>query len=196
MVLLLKYPIRLSSRPRCTHCGALSHVVDKCYKLHGYPPSYKFKKKGQQGGNSSFVSNVVTTDSSSEESFSLTQAEYQQFLGLLNSHNHFGKQASQESTSGAHQVATIITQPSLDFQGHEMSGIRSSTQFSTQLPKLPCHSLEYFVFSSQVDTSHLCSTDWILDSGATDHMVHSLQLLLLFKFLLNFLMGIWLRSPI
>ena len=35
-------------RPRCTYCGALGHVVNKCYKLHGYPPSYKFKNKGQQ----------------------------------------------------------------------------------------------------------------------------------------------------
>ena len=33
-------------RPRCTHCGALGHVVDKCYKLRGYPPDYKFKNKG------------------------------------------------------------------------------------------------------------------------------------------------------
>ena len=34
--------------PQCTHCGAMGHVVDKCYKLHGYPPSYKFKStKGQ-----------------------------------------------------------------------------------------------------------------------------------------------------
>lgn len=63
-----------SSRPWYTHCGALGHVVDKCYKLHDYPPCYKFKNKGQQGGNSSFARNVVTIDSSSEESFSLTRA--------------------------------------------------------------------------------------------------------------------------
>ena len=25
-------------RPQCTHCGVLGHVVDKCYKLHEYPP--------------------------------------------------------------------------------------------------------------------------------------------------------------
>ena len=74
-----------SGRPRCTHCGASGHVVDKCYKLHGYPPGYKFKNKGQQGGKSSFANNVVPTDSSSEESFSLTQAKYQQFPSLLNS---------------------------------------------------------------------------------------------------------------
>ena len=35
-----------SSRPQCTHCRGLGHVVDKCYKLQGYPPGYKFKTKG------------------------------------------------------------------------------------------------------------------------------------------------------
>lgn len=59
----------------------------------------------------------------------------------------------------------------MDFQGHEMSGIRSSIKFS----RLPYHSLQYSIFFSQIDTSHLCSTDWILNSGATDHMVHSLH---------------------
>lgn len=27
----------------CSHCGVLGHVVDKCYKIHGYPPRYKAK---------------------------------------------------------------------------------------------------------------------------------------------------------
>ena len=41
-----------SGRAQCTHCGILGNVVDKCYKLHGYSPGYKFKNKGQQGGSS------------------------------------------------------------------------------------------------------------------------------------------------
>ena len=78
-----------------------------------------------------------------------------------------------------HQVATIITQsplqPSLDLQGHEMSGISSSIPLLSHLPTLVSPSLDYSVFSSQVDTTYLCSTNWILDSGATDHEVHSLH---------------------
>jgi hypothetical protein len=31
-------------RPLCTHCGLLGHTIEKCYKLHGYPPGYKFTK--------------------------------------------------------------------------------------------------------------------------------------------------------
>ena len=29
----------------CTHYGKLGHIVDKCYKLLGFPPGYKFKNK-------------------------------------------------------------------------------------------------------------------------------------------------------
>ena len=46
--------------PQCTYCGVLGYVVDKCYKLHGYPPGYKFKSKGQQVG--SFANNVVVVE--------------------------------------------------------------------------------------------------------------------------------------
>ncbi|XP_031274459.1 uncharacterized protein LOC116132918 [Pistacia vera] len=34
-----------SNKPVCTHCGYVSHTIDKCYKLHGYPPRYKAKSK-------------------------------------------------------------------------------------------------------------------------------------------------------
>ena len=32
-------------KPICTHCGKPSHTIDKCYKLHGFSPGYKFKGK-------------------------------------------------------------------------------------------------------------------------------------------------------
>ena len=32
-------------RPICTHCGKTGHIVDKCYKLHGFPSRFKFKNK-------------------------------------------------------------------------------------------------------------------------------------------------------
>ena len=79
-----------SSRPQCTHCGILGHMVDKCYKLHGYPPGYKFKNKGQQGG-SSFANTIAVTDNS-KENVSLTRVEHQQLLSSLNSQAHFSMQ--------------------------------------------------------------------------------------------------------
>ena len=85
---------------------------------------------------------------------------------MLNSHSHFGTQATLGGDSDTHQVANIITQPtqsSFALQGHEVLGIWSAP------------SLEYSVFSSSTVTTHISSSDWILDSGATDHMIHSIQ---------------------
>ena len=31
--------------PICTHCGKTRHIVDKCYRLYGFPPGFKFKNK-------------------------------------------------------------------------------------------------------------------------------------------------------
>ena len=93
----------------------------------------------------------------------LTHSEHQQLHSLLNSHSHFGTQAPQEGGSNTHQVVNIITQPTIGLQEHEVSGIWSAP------------SLEYSVFYSSVVTTHISSSDWILDSGATDHMVHSIQ---------------------
>ena len=41
-------------RPLCTHCNMLGHTIDKCYKLHGYPPGYK--PKGRSNANTNQVS--------------------------------------------------------------------------------------------------------------------------------------------
>lgn len=31
-------------RPVCSHCGYNGQTIDKCYKIHGYPPGFKHKK--------------------------------------------------------------------------------------------------------------------------------------------------------
>ena len=148
-----------NSIPQCTHYGAMGHV-DRCYKLHGYPPGYKFKNKGGQP----FANDVIAVEDHAGEPVTLTKAQYQQLVGLLNSQCHFGTQAPPEAClDNTHQVATIITQPSMDVQAQNLSGICFSP------------SLEHSVFSSSVNTSYISSYDWILDSGATDHMVHSIH---------------------
>lgn len=45
-------------RPLCTHYNMLGHTIDKCYKLHGYPPGYKPRQKTQ---------NISTNQISSKE---------------------------------------------------------------------------------------------------------------------------------
>ena len=40
-------------KPFCTHCNMQGHTIEKCYKLHGYPPGYK--PKGKAGANANVI---------------------------------------------------------------------------------------------------------------------------------------------
>jgi hypothetical protein len=146
-------------RPLCSHCGITGHTVDKCYKLHRYPPGYKFKGKMHSTNQSS--ANVE------DPHLPFTQAQCRQLLSMLSSqaslqssqppvHNQIVSQESTSSTS--HQAASAISQ--------FMSSISS---FSRTIPK---HS----IFSVQhVNITRFSHSTWILDTSATDHMLHSLS---------------------
>lgn len=51
-------------RPICTYCGYICHAIDKCYKLHGYPPGYKAKQKS---GSSSQAIHAITNQVSGSD---------------------------------------------------------------------------------------------------------------------------------
>ena len=63
-------------RPQCTHYGAMGHVVDKCYKLHGYLPGYKFKStKGQVAATlPPFANNVIAPEDDASGDVSLIKS--------------------------------------------------------------------------------------------------------------------------
>lgn len=42
-----------SNRPVCTHCGKQGHVVQKCYRIIGFPPGYKALGQTQSHQNKS-----------------------------------------------------------------------------------------------------------------------------------------------
>ncbi|KAL4288167.1 hypothetical protein AHAS_Ahas19G0259100 [Arachis hypogaea] len=46
-------------RPLCSHCEVLGHTVDRCFRIHGFPPGYgKLKNKGPIKG----VANLASTN--------------------------------------------------------------------------------------------------------------------------------------
>lgn len=47
--------------PYCTHCKYHGHIVEKCYKFHGYPPGFKQKQKSTSEGNTFAFADQVTT---------------------------------------------------------------------------------------------------------------------------------------
>ncbi|KAA8535721.1 hypothetical protein F0562_030716 [Nyssa sinensis] len=77
-------------RPYCMHCKILGHTVDRYYKIHGYPPGYKFRSNN----NSNAVAHQVSTsDDRSDQSNSfggfvqnLNSNQYQQLMSMLSTH--------------------------------------------------------------------------------------------------------------
>ncbi|XP_057958409.1 uncharacterized protein LOC131151175 [Malania oleifera] len=76
------------SRLLCSHYGITGHIVDKCYKLHGYPPHYKFKDRNKDGSTSvNSVQQTFVVDDNSSTHMSLTAKQYQQLMALLKPHS-------------------------------------------------------------------------------------------------------------
>lgn len=74
-------------RPYCTFCGRVGHVVDKCYKKHGYPTSFKPNQR-TDAKSSSVVANVIVEDCSPDLNSSgseLSPTQIQQLVSFLSS---------------------------------------------------------------------------------------------------------------
>ena len=78
------------NHPLCNHCCIFGHTVDKCFKLHGYPLSYKPKSKASFANQVSIAAPVTNV-----EQISIPVDQYKQLLAMLTSH------ISQVSTSNA-----------------------------------------------------------------------------------------------
>uniref|UniRef100_A0A2N9GSX5 Retrotransposon Copia-like N-terminal domain-containing protein n=1 Tax=Fagus sylvatica TaxID=28930 RepID=A0A2N9GSX5_FAGSY len=103
-------------RPLCSHCGISGHIVDKCYKLHGFPPGFKFR-------NASHAANQVSVMEESSPHLPITQAQCQQLLAMLTS------QASLSSASS--QVPLNSAQSCLPSQSTDMAASASASEASS-----------------------------------------------------------------
>jgi hypothetical protein len=117
-------------RPVCSHCGITGHTVEKCHKIHGYPPGYK--SRNRPVANQVSASNLGYHDGNAQgnASLSITSEQCQQLISFLNS------QMANEASTSTHQAATIITHPP-NFSGlfHHFKLINSSkhTIFSVKM---------------------------------------------------------------
>ncbi|RVW90476.1 Retrovirus-related Pol polyprotein from transposon RE1 [Vitis vinifera] len=133
-------------RPLCTHCNILGHTVDRCYKIHGYPPGFRnrpnFRPNGSRPNqmlpNHLHTNQLTLTDGSiaSASPPPLTHDQHNQLLALLSLHSSSGSSASFGDSNPLQQSISNFT------------GILSlSPSSSTLNPSI-----------------------WILDSGATHHV--------------------------
>lgn len=148
-------------RPTCTHCGVYGHTMEKCYRLHGFPPGFKFTK-GQPNAEHHSAHQVSEADSSTGV-LPIIQEQIQQLFALIKSNNN------PDVVSSVNQVTVPSNRLVANMTGNFFA-----------CPASLHNSSHHSVFSSistfQV-ASRLVNHPWIIDTGATDHMVCSLSFL-------------------
>ncbi|GMI63777.1 hypothetical protein HRI_000047000 [Hibiscus trionum] len=89
-------------RPQCNHCGLLGHIKDKCYRLHGFPPSYTVRSKQSHVNVAPVVSEVLSSDPRSSSTFGndpLTTQQCHQLISMLTNQLQAASVADVPSTS-------------------------------------------------------------------------------------------------
>ena len=71
-----------NNRPFCTHCKYHRHTVERCYKIHGYPPGFRQKQKPQNNFNHANAA-VNQVSKQSDEREVANNAENGNFLQSL-----------------------------------------------------------------------------------------------------------------
>ncbi|KAJ1390618.1 Zinc finger, CCHC-type superfamily [Sesbania bispinosa] len=88
-------------RPLCSYCGVLGHTVDKCFKLHGYPPGFKAKSKNLVAQVVDLSSDNASQVSSISSTTQLTNAQCQQLIQLLSSQINIPSSSNTTSVDNA-----------------------------------------------------------------------------------------------
>ena len=169
----------------------LGHTIDKCYKLHGYPPGYKPKGKSNANQVPYDQETLVEHPSFGTVQCPILKAQCEQLLAYFNT--SFG-------SSDKHQAATISSGDGVPSLMTAIAGVAfsvgvlasASMAITTSQPSASNSYLEtmagmasglpfisnfkHSIFSAKlVNKDMFSSTDWVIDTGATDHMVYSIS---------------------
>ncbi|KAG2682828.1 hypothetical protein I3760_10G002200 [Carya illinoinensis] len=122
---------KFSSKPKpmCNHCGMVGHTKEKCYKLHRYPPGYKFTKSRINSVNGNPSDNVSQEAHTFEgSSLPFTQEQCQQLLSMLDLH---------KSSTKPPMVSHIIDTGATDHMVSSVSFLHSYSSVQSTFVTLP-----------------------------------------------------------
>ncbi|XP_065618325.1 uncharacterized protein LOC136062751 [Quercus suber] len=149
-------------RPMCSYCGKLGHIKEKCYKLVGFPPGYKQKGKVPMANQISFEGDQSQTGETQlgNGNFPFTADQCQQLISLLNTHAF-----SSDSCEGVHSANSAIASTSAS--GNTCPVFQDCMTLNMQHSVFAVNPVHKNAFNSET---------WVLDTGATDHIIHSVTL--------------------
>lgn len=169
------------SRLKCSHCGGNKHTKDQCFELIGYPEWWKGKKKQSDRGKAYTIANSEFTGTNQCDS------PCHQPGTVQTDGQHPGKALATSSMNGLRFQHLVGTQTaaggssSVNIQNQQKaasvtdkqveSGEESTGIFGNygELGKNFSSSLVHFRSENkQISPEKL--RNWVIDSGATDHM--------------------------
>nr|GMD52566.1 Integrase, catalytic core [Ipomoea batatas] len=133
-----------NKKPICTYCGLTGHTSEKCYKKNGYPPVWKPRNRSIGAANQVQFTLAEQPCNESGGGVTLSQDEYRLFKQVLQRDN-MTYNSPLEVPGGVAPQANLIAanfSPNSQLEAGTHSGLSSK-----------------------------CKTSWILDSGATYHIV-------------------------
>ena len=140
-----------TKHPICSHCNIAGHTVDKCYKLHGYPPGYKSRMNPT--GNKGF-------------SYSQSASHPAQANQVSNSSP--GSPATTFFASQRQQIIYFLhSQLRASSSIHVSSSVSSSSSSPTDGPSVASFTGIILTSSS---SSSIPPSSWTLDTGFTHHV--------------------------
>lgn len=183
---------RPKQRPLCTYCGQLGHVVDKFFRLHGYPPGHKYNKSSHPNagfaprGQNNYQQRPVQQQNN--QYFPPQQQNSQRANAIVQSAPSFVPSPLDAShLQSLLQQLQAYVQPSVNAISSAQSSINENGYMAPQstsgIIPFPSTSLKFqnhiLTFENQClstlsDT--LASDAWIIDSGSTTHVCSDLNL--------------------
>ncbi|KAA8542768.1 hypothetical protein F0562_023920 [Nyssa sinensis] len=146
----------------CSHCGYTGHTSDKCYKIHGFPPGFKSKKANVHSANQ-VISSPADQENNELPQLAFTQEQRQQILSLINPPTKSLRSANQVSTASPLPSTSSGILPTPNIQYCENLSGKNSSIFSLNL-----------LTNMALASVNSPIIPWIIDTGATDHMVNNL----------------------
>ncbi|XP_023920081.1 uncharacterized protein LOC112031589 [Quercus suber] len=149
-------------RPMCRYCGKLGHIKEKCYKLVGFPPCYKQKGKTPMANQISLEGDQSQSqfEDLCNGNFPFSSEQCQQLISLLNTHAF-----ASGSCEGVHSANSTIN---LNLASGTSCNLFQENMYL---------SMQHSVFAvNPVNMTAFNGETWVLDTGATDHIIHSISL--------------------
>ncbi|OIT21736.1 hypothetical protein A4A49_62757, partial [Nicotiana attenuata] len=132
----------------CNYCKKPGHTLDKCSRIVGFPPDFKFTKPRKFQGNAH--SNATISEDFSVNTTNATEG------------TSSGKGLTQEQYSQLLQQVKISPQ---------------SEQNSEAIVNANCAGIDLPNLKHIIYFSHVYPNTWIIDSGASEHMTSDISIL-------------------